>query len=67
MSFREEPLGRALAARRLRRADRRLKSKGVQVLVGYGLPAIRGVKGTADMMFLDALYRDAAARRHHLR
>jgi hypothetical protein len=38
-----------------------LKSKGVPVL-WVGLPAIRGVKGTADMLFLDALYRDAAAK-----
>jgi len=27
-----------------------------------GLPAIRGVKGTSDMLFLDALYRDAAGK-----
>lgn len=38
-----------------------LKSKGVPVL-WVGLPAVRGVKGTADMLFLDALYRDAAAK-----
>ncbi len=38
-----------------------LKSKGVPVL-WVGLPAIRGVKGTADMLFLDALYRDAAGK-----
>jgi hypothetical protein len=38
-----------------------LKSKGVPVL-WVGLPAIRGQKGTADMLFLDALYRDAAAK-----
>lgn len=36
-----------------------LKSKGVPV-VWVGLPAIRGIKGTADMLFLDSLYRDAA-------
>jgi uncharacterized protein len=36
-----------------------VKSKGVPV-VWVGLPAIRGVKGTADMLFLDSLYRDAA-------
>src|ERR1700716_3146216 len=36
-----------------------LKSKGVPVL-WVGLPAIFGQKGTADMLFLDALYRDAA-------
>jgi hypothetical protein len=38
-----------------------LKSKGVPVL-WVGLPAIRGQKGTSDMLFLDALYRDAAGR-----
>jgi uncharacterized protein len=38
-----------------------LKSKGVPVL-WVGLPAIRGPKQTADMLFLDALYRDAAGK-----
>src|SRR6478752_867609 len=38
-----------------------LKSKGVPV-VWVGLPAIYGQKGTADMLFLDALYRDAAGK-----
>jgi uncharacterized protein len=38
-----------------------LKSKGVPVL-WVGLPAIRGQKGTADMLFLDALYRDGAGK-----
>ncbi|WP_146689823.1 SGNH/GDSL hydrolase family protein [Bradyrhizobium canariense] len=38
-----------------------LKSKGVPV-VWVGLPAIRGPKGTSDMLFLDALYRDAAGK-----
>jgi uncharacterized protein len=38
-----------------------LKSKGVPVL-WVGLPAVRGPKGTADMLFLDALYRDAAGK-----
>jgi hypothetical protein len=41
-----------------------VKSKGVPV-VWVGLPAIRGPKGTADMLFLDSLYRDAAGK-HHL-
>jgi uncharacterized protein len=36
-----------------------LKSKGVPV-VWVGLPAIRGPKGTSDILFLDSLYRDAA-------
>jgi uncharacterized protein len=38
-----------------------LKSKGVPVL-WVGLPAIRGQKGTTDMLFLDTLYRDASAK-----
>ncbi|MFH0297567.1 SGNH family hydrolase [Bradyrhizobium sp. 31Argb] len=38
-----------------------LKSKGVPVL-WVGLPAIRGQKGTSDMLFLDALYREGAAK-----
>jgi hypothetical protein len=38
-----------------------LKSKGVPVL-WVGLPAIVGQRGTADMLFLDALYRDAARK-----
>ena len=38
-----------------------LKSKGVPVL-WVGLPAIRGPKGTSDMLFLDALYRDGAGK-----
>src|SRR5258705_9871311 len=38
-----------------------LKSRGVPVL-WVGLPAVRGAKATADMLFLDSLYRDAAGR-----
>ena len=38
-----------------------LKSKGVPVL-WVGLPAIRGPKGTADMLFLDSLYREGSAK-----
>src|SRR3954471_4579789 len=38
-----------------------LKSKGVPVL-WVGLPAIRGPKGTADMLFLDSLYRAGPAK-----
>jgi hypothetical protein len=36
-----------------------LKIKGVPVL-WVGLPAIRGEKSTADMLFLDSLYREGA-------
>src|SRR5258707_6666535 len=38
-----------------------LKSKGVPVL-WVGLPAIRSAKATADMLFLDSLYREAAGK-----
>jgi hypothetical protein len=38
-----------------------LKSKGVPVL-WVGLPAIRGQRGTSDMLFLDSLYREGAAK-----
>jgi hypothetical protein len=38
-----------------------LKAKGVPVL-WVGLPAVRGTKATSDMLFLDALYRDAAGK-----
>jgi hypothetical protein len=37
------------------------KSKGVPVL-WVGLPAVRGPKGTADALFLDSLFRDAAGK-----
>lgn len=38
-----------------------LKTKGVPIL-WVGLPAVRGPKATSDMLFLDALYRDAAGK-----
>src|SRR4051794_36804750 len=38
-----------------------LKTKGVPVL-WVGLPAVRGTKATADMLFLDSLYRDTAGK-----
>ena len=38
-----------------------LKTKGVPVL-WVGLPAMRGPKGTSDMLFLDSLYRDGAGK-----
>jgi uncharacterized protein len=38
-----------------------MKTKGVPVL-WVGLPAIRGPRGTSDMLFLDSLYRDAAGK-----
>ena len=38
-----------------------VKSKGVPV-IWVGLPALRGPKGTSDMLFLDSLYREAAGK-----
>ena len=38
-----------------------VKVKDVPV-VWVGLPAIRGAKGTSDMLFLDSVYREAAAK-----
>src|SRR6266851_5792153 len=38
-----------------------MKSKGVPVL-WVGLPAVRGARATADTLFLDSLYRDAAGK-----
>ncbi|MBV8927443.1 MAG: DUF459 domain-containing protein, partial [Bradyrhizobium sp.] len=38
-----------------------VKSKGVPV-IWVGLPAIRGPKGSSDMLFLDSLYREAAGK-----
>lgn len=38
-----------------------LKTRGVPV-VWVGLPAIRGTRSTADALFLDSLYREAAGR-----
>jgi len=37
------------------------KSKGVPV-VWVGLPAVRGPRGTSDMLFLDSLYRDVSGK-----
>jgi uncharacterized protein len=38
-----------------------LKTKGVPIL-WVGLPALRGPKATSDMLFLDSLYRESAAK-----
>jgi hypothetical protein len=50
-----------LYARKIEELIGVLKSKGVPVL-WVGLPAIRGPRGTSDMLFLDALYRDGAGK-----
>jgi uncharacterized protein len=38
-----------------------VKSKGVPV-IWVGLPAVRGPRGTSDMLFLDSLYRDVSGK-----
>ena len=50
-----------LYAKKIEELTAVLKAKGVPVL-WVGLPAIRGPKGTADMLFLDSLYREGAAK-----
>jgi uncharacterized protein len=58
--FREERWV-ALYTRKIDQMIGVLKSKGVPVL-WVGLPAVRGAKATADMLFLDSLYREAASK-----
>jgi uncharacterized protein len=50
-----------LYAKRIDETIAALKSKGVPVL-WVGLPAIRGTKSTADMVYLNDLYRDRAGK-----
>lgn len=50
-----------LYAKKIEELANVLKAKGVPVL-WVGLPAIRGPRGTADMLFLDSLYREGAAK-----
>jgi hypothetical protein len=50
-----------LYAKRIDETIAALKSKGVPVL-WVGLPAIRGTRSTADMVFLNDLYRDRAGK-----
>ena len=49
-----------LYAKKIEEMIAAVKVKGVPV-VWVGLPAIHGAKGTSDMLFLDSLYREAAA------
>jgi uncharacterized protein len=58
--FREDPWVE-LYAKKIEEMIAAVKSKGVPV-VWVGLPAISGSKGTSDMLFLDSLYREAAAK-----
>jgi hypothetical protein len=58
--FREERWGRALQ-KKIEEMIGVLRSKGVPVL-WVGLPVVRGPKATADTLFLDSLYRDAAGK-----
>src|ERR1043166_6605624 len=50
-----------LYAKRIDETIATLKSKGVPVL-WVGLPAIRGTRSTADMVYLNDLYRDRAGK-----
>jgi len=50
-----------LYAKKIEEMIAAVKVKDVPV-VWVGLPAIRGAKGTSDMLFLDSLYREAAAK-----
>jgi uncharacterized protein len=50
-----------LYAKRIDETIAALKSKGVPV-IWVGLPAIRGARSTADMVFLNDLYRDRAGK-----
>ena len=58
--FREEHWGE-LYSKKIEEMIGVLKSKGVPVL-WVGLPVVRGPKATADTLFLDSLYRDAAGK-----
>ena len=58
--FREERWGE-LYSKKIEEMIAVLKSKGVPVL-WVGLPVVRGPKATADTLFLDSLYRDAAGK-----
>ena len=58
--FREDPWVE-LYSKKIQEMIAAVKSKGVPV-VWVGLPAISGSKGTSDMLFLDSLYREAAAK-----
>src|ERR1700738_1559512 len=58
--FREEPWVE-LYKKKIEEMIGVLKSKGVPVL-WVGLPVVYGPKATADTLFLDSLYRDAAGK-----
>lgn len=50
-----------LYARKIEEMIAVAKAKNVPV-IWVGLPAVRGVKATSDMLFLNAMYRDAAQK-----
>ena len=58
--FREERWGE-LYSKKIEKMIGVVKTKGVPVL-WVGLPALRGTKATADMLFLNSLYREAAGK-----
>lgn len=60
VDFRDDRWGE-LYARKIEEMINVAKSKGVPVL-WVGLPAVRGPKAMADMVYLNNLYRDAAAK-----
>ncbi|WNV12163.1 GDSL-type esterase/lipase family protein [Tardiphaga sp. 709] len=60
VDFRDERWGE-LYSKKIEEMINVVKAKGVPVL-WVGLPAVRGTKATADMLYLDNLYRDAATK-----
>ena len=58
--FRDDRWGE-LYSRKIEEMIAVVKTRGVPVL-WVGLPAVRGTKATADMLYLNSLYRDAAGR-----
>ncbi|KZD25072.1 SGNH/GDSL hydrolase family protein [Tardiphaga robiniae] len=60
VDFRDERWGE-LYSKKIEEMINVVKAKGVPVL-WVGLPAVRGTKATADMLYLDNLYREAATK-----
>ncbi|MET0222084.1 MAG: DUF459 domain-containing protein [Tardiphaga sp.] len=60
VDFRDDRWGE-LYAKKIEEMINVVKAKGVPVL-WVGLPAVRGTRATADMLYLDNLYRDAAGK-----
>jgi hypothetical protein len=60
VDFRDDRWGE-LYSRKIEEMIAVVKAKGVPVL-WVGLPAVRGTKATADMLYLNGLFRDAAGK-----